>query len=131
MKTSDFDYHLPPAYIAQTAIEPRDHSRLMVLSRADGTVTHRHFFDLGELLNKGDVLVFNDSRVIPARLIGRKAGSGGRVELLLLRRFGRRLWEALDKPGKSVLRVFERMVDIWGQRYLTRFLQSRFIGKLY
>ena len=102
MKTSDFDYHLPPAYIAQTAKEPRDHSRLMVLSRADGAITHRHFFDLGELLNEGDVLVFNDSRVIPARLIGRKTGSGGRVELLLLRRFGPGLWEALVKPGKRV-----------------------------
>jgi len=102
MKTSDFDYHLPPEYIAQTAKEPRDHSKLMVLSRTDGTITHRHFFDLGELLNEGDVLVFNDSRVIPARLIGRKAGSGGRVELLLLRRFGPGLWEALVRPGKSV-----------------------------
>ena len=102
MKTSDFDYHLPPEYIAQTAKEPRDHSRLMVLSRADGTMAHRHFFDLEELLNEGDILVFNDSRVIPARLIGRKAGSGGKVELLLLRRFGPGLWEALVKPGKSV-----------------------------
>ena len=102
MKTSDFDYHLPPAYIAQTAIEPRDHSKLMVLSRADGTMTHRHFFDLGELLNEGDVLVFNDSRVIPARLIGRKAVTGGKVELLLLRRFSPGLWEALVRPGKSV-----------------------------
>jgi S-adenosylmethionine:tRNA ribosyltransferase-isomerase len=102
MKTSDFDYYLPPEYIAQTATEPRDHSRLMVLSRTDGTITHRHFYDLGELLNEGDVLVFNDSRVIPARLIGRKAVTGGRVELLLLRRFGPGLWEALVKPGKRV-----------------------------
>ena len=102
MNTSDFDYHLPPEYIAQTAIEPRDHSKLMVLSRADGVITHRHFFDLGELLNEGDVLVFNDSRVIPARLIGRKAVTGGKVELLLLRRFSPGLWEALVRPGKSV-----------------------------
>ena len=102
MKTSDFDYHLPPEYIAQTAKEPRDHSRLLVLSRADGAITHRQFFDLAELLKEGDVVVFNDSRVIPARLIGRKAGSGGRVELLLLRRLGPGLWEALVKPGKRV-----------------------------
>jgi S-adenosylmethionine:tRNA ribosyltransferase-isomerase len=111
MKTSDFDYNLPPEYIAQTAKEPRDHSRLMVLSRADGAITHHHFYDLGELLNEGDVLVFNDSRVIPAQLIGRKAGSGGRVELLLLRRFGLGLWEALVRPGKRVSQGTRLEVD--------------------
>ncbi len=102
MKTSDFDYHLPPEFIAQVPVEPRDHSRLMVLSRADGSITHRRFFELVDLLYDGDVLVFNDSRVLPARLIGRKAGSGGRVELLLLRRLGPGLWETLVRPGRRV-----------------------------
>ncbi len=102
MKTSDFDYHLPPEFIAQTPIEPRDHSRLMVLSRADGSVEHRRFFEIESFLHEGDVLVFNDSRVIPARLIGRKGGSGGKVEILLLRRLNQGLWETLVKPGRRV-----------------------------
>jgi S-adenosylmethionine:tRNA ribosyltransferase-isomerase len=102
MKTSDFDYHLPPELIAQTPMEPRDHSRLMVLSRADGSIEHRHFFEIVELLREGDVLVFNDSRVIPARLVGRKGGSGGKVEVLLLRRLSIGLWEGLVRPGRRV-----------------------------
>ena len=102
MKTSDFDYHLPPKFIAQTPVEPRDHSRLMFLSRDDCSIAHRYFFEMVDLLREGDVMVFNDSRVIPARLIGRKAGSGGRVELLLLRRMGPGLWEALVRPGRRV-----------------------------
>lgn len=102
MRTSDFDYHLPPELIAQTPMEPRDHSRLMVLSRGDGSIEHRHFFELGDFLHEGDVLVFNDSRVLPARLIGRKEGSGGRVEILLLRRLSPGLWETLVKPGRRV-----------------------------
>ena len=80
MQTSDFDYHLPPEYIAQTPLEPRDHSRLMVVSRAEGSIQHHHFFEIVDLLQEGDVLVFNDSRVIPARLIGHKAESEGKVE---------------------------------------------------
>ncbi len=102
MKTSDFDYHLPPEFIAQTPIEPRDHSRLMVLSRADGSIQHRHFFEIVDFLHEGDVVVFNDSRVIPARLIGRKEGSGGKVEILLLRRLSPGLWETLVRPGRRV-----------------------------
>ena len=70
MKTSDFDYHLPPELIAQTPVEPRDSSRLMVLSRGGGSIAHRRFSELDELLRGGDVLVFNDSRVLPARLMG-------------------------------------------------------------
>jgi len=101
MRTSDFDYYLPPELIAQTPIEPRDHSRLMVLSRADGSIQHHRFFELPELLRSGDALIFNDSRVIPARLIGRK-DSGGRVEILLVRRLSPGLWETLVRPGKSV-----------------------------
>ncbi|HEY82079.1 MAG TPA: tRNA preQ1(34) S-adenosylmethionine ribosyltransferase-isomerase QueA [Dehalococcoidia bacterium] len=102
MKTSDFDYYLPPELIAQTPVEPRDHSRLMVLRRRDGVVEHRHFFELVDYLHKGDVLVFNDSRVIPARLKGRKVDTGGKVEILLLRRLEANVWEALVKPGKRL-----------------------------
>jgi len=102
MKTSDFDYSLPPELIAQTPVEPRDESRLMVLSRSDGSIEHRRFFEIVDYLQTGDVLVFNDSRVIPARLCGRKVDSGGRVEILLLRRLETGVWEALLKPGKRV-----------------------------
>ena len=93
MKTSDFDYHLPPECIAQTAAECRDHSRLMVLSRKDGAVEHRRFYELCDYLQPGDVLVCNDSRVIPARLLGSKVDGGGKVEILLLRRLDRGVWE--------------------------------------
>ncbi|MGD9393662.1 MAG: tRNA preQ1(34) S-adenosylmethionine ribosyltransferase-isomerase QueA [Dehalococcoidia bacterium] len=102
MKTSDFDYQLPPELIAQTPIEPRDSSRLMVLNRTGGSVEHRHFSDIVDYLKAGDVLVFNDSRVIPARLKGRKAETGGKVELLLLRRLDNAVWEVLLKPAKRV-----------------------------
>jgi len=102
MKTSDFDYFLPLELIAQTPIEPRDHSRLMVLGRSDGSIEHRHFYELPNYLVPGDVLVFNDSRVIPARFIGRKVASGGKAEVLLLHRLDNNVWEALVKPGKRV-----------------------------
>ncbi len=100
MKTSDFDYHLPPELIAQTPVEPRDRSRLMVLNRSDTSIEHCSFFDILSYLRAGDVLIFNNSRVIPARLIGRKVDTGGRVEILLLRRSGNGTWEALVKPGR-------------------------------
>ena len=102
MKTSEFDYDLPRKLIAQTPIEPRDHSRLMVVSRDDGSIAHRHFYDLPEFLCRGDVLVFNDSRVIPARLYGRRAESGGRVEVLLLHRVSPGTWRALVRPGRRL-----------------------------
>ena len=102
VKTSDFDYDLPAEFIAQTPVEPRDQSRLMVLSRGDGSIAHRRFYDVADLLHEGDVLVFNDSRVIPARLRGRKAATGGKVELLLLRRLEAGLWETLVRPGRRV-----------------------------
>ena len=86
MRTSDFDYPLPPELIAQTPAEPRDSSRLLVLRRATGQREHRRFTDLLEYLRPGDLMVFNQSRVIPARLYGRRDDNGGRVELLLLRR---------------------------------------------
>jgi len=102
VKTSDFDYHLPPELIAQIPVEPRDKSRLMVLNRSDGSIEHRRFCEIVDYLRPGDVLVFNNSRVIPARLRGRKVGSGGGVEILLLRRLDANVWEALVKPGKRV-----------------------------
>ena len=102
IKTSDFDYSLPPELIAQTPIEPRDHSRLLVLSRRDGKISHHRFFNIIDFLKAGDVLVFNESRVIPARLKGRKTSSGGMVEILLLQRVKDKTWEALVKPGKSL-----------------------------
>ena len=102
VKTSDFDYSLPLELIAQTPLEPRDQSRLMVLNRSDGSIEHRKFFEITNYLRAGDVLLFNDSRVIPARLNGRKIDSGGRVEILLLRRLDTCAWETLVKPGKRV-----------------------------
>ena len=103
MKTGDFDYHLPPHLIAQTPVEPRDRSRLMAVPRDGGAIEHAHFLELGHYLQAGDVLVFNDSRVIPARLLGRWQSTGGKVELLLLRRQEIGLWQALVKPGKKAV----------------------------
>ncbi len=102
MRTSDFDYILPPELIAQTPIEPRDQSRLMVLNRRDNSLEHRRFFEMVDYLREGDVLVLNDSRVIPARLSGKKADTGGGAEILLLRRLRPAVWEALVKPAKRV-----------------------------
>ena len=101
MKTSDFLYDLPEELIAQTPIEPRDHSRLLVVDRADGGIEHRHFYDLPGYLKKGDLLVVNDTRVMPARLIGERAG-GGACEVLLLRQISPVSWETLVKPGKKL-----------------------------
>lgn len=100
MKTSDFYYDLPEELIAQTPLERRDASRLMHLDRSTGAVEHRHFFDLPEYLHEGDCLVLNDSRVLPARLIGRRE-SGGAVEVLLLRDRGEGVWECLTRPGRK------------------------------
>ncbi len=94
MRTAEFDYELPPELIAQTPIEPRDASRLMVVERCTGAITHRYFRDLPEFLRAGDLLVFNESRVIPARLFARKP-TGGEVEILLLRQRTGETWEAL------------------------------------
>jgi S-adenosylmethionine:tRNA ribosyltransferase-isomerase len=101
MRTGDFDYVLPPELIAQTPIELRDHSRLMVLDRANRSITHRQFFNLVDYLIPGDVLVFNDSRVVPARYYGRK-DTGARVEILLLQRLSPKVWQALVRPGERL-----------------------------
>ena len=102
MLTSDFDYHLPPDMIAQTPMEPRDHSRLLTLDRVNGQVGHRRFYDLTDLLREGDLLVFNDSRVFPARLIGRREPFGHEIELLLLTRIGESVWRTLVRPGRRM-----------------------------
>ena len=102
MKTSDFDYYLPPELIAQKPVEPRDHSRLMLLNRKSGQTTHKMFYDLPDSLCEGDLLVFNDSRVFPARLYGRSEASGRDIELLLLSRTGNGEWRALVKPGRRM-----------------------------
>lgn len=102
MRTSDFDYQLPPRLIAQTPLEPRDSSRLLVLHRGTGYIEHRHFPDLVEYLREGDALVFNDSRVIPARLHGTREGTGGKVEILLLSRLEPGVWRAIGRPGRAL-----------------------------
>ncbi|MEW6405436.1 MAG: S-adenosylmethionine:tRNA ribosyltransferase-isomerase, partial [Chloroflexota bacterium] len=102
MQTKDFDYHLPESSIAQTPLEPRDSSRLLVLHRATGQIEHRIFRDLGLFLNPNDLLILNRTRVIPARIFARKE-TGGRVELLLLRRRDELRWEAL--VGGKGLRI--------------------------
>ena len=102
MKTSDFNYDLPQELIAQKPLEPRDHSRLMLLDRKTGQMAHRMFYDLPESLSEGDLLVFNDSRVFPARLYGKSEPSGREVELLLLSRVGAGEWRALVKPGRRM-----------------------------
>lgn len=101
MKLSDFDFHLPEELIAQRPVEPRDASRLLVVDRAGGALKHRHFRDLTEFLRPGDALVVNETRVLPARLMGQREGSGGAVEVLLLKRLERDRWETLVKPGKK------------------------------
>ncbi|MBQ8768648.1 MAG: tRNA preQ1(34) S-adenosylmethionine ribosyltransferase-isomerase QueA [Oscillospiraceae bacterium] len=101
MKTSDFWYDLPEELIAQTPLEKRDSSRLLVLDRDSGEVSHKHFYDIIDHLNPGDCLVMNDSRVLPARLLGHRP-SGGAVEVLLLRDLGGKKWECLCKPGRKM-----------------------------
>lgn len=130
MKTSDFNYHLPPECIAQTPIEPRDHSRLMVLRRGQVTIEDKVFKDIGSYLTPGDLLVINQTRVIPARLAAHKA-TGGKVELLLLKRIEPDVWEALVggkglKPGVKVTvddgPVTEILEDLGASRRLIKFL---------
>lgn len=100
MLRQDFYYDLPEELIAQEPIEPRDASRLLTLGRENGALADRNFYDIVELLNEGDCLVLNDSRVLPARLLGRRAATGANVELLLLTPHGNDTWEALAGPGR-------------------------------
>ncbi|OPJ59472.1 tRNA preQ1(34) S-adenosylmethionine ribosyltransferase-isomerase QueA [Clostridium chromiireducens] len=101
MDVKDFDFYLPEELIAQHPLEQRDASRLMVLDKKTGEILHKRFHDVLEYLNKGDTLVLNNTRVMPARLIGEKEGTGGKIEFLLLRRIEKDKWECLAKPGKS------------------------------
>ena len=101
MKLSDFVYDLPEERIAQTPVEPRDHSRLMVVHRDTGAIEHRHFYDIIDYLNPGDCLVINETKVIPARLYGERP-SGGACEVLLLKQLGPKRWETLVRPGKKL-----------------------------
>ena len=108
MNTSDFYYDLPEELIAQTPAEPRDSSRLLIYHRQDETVEHKVFRDIIDYLNPGDALVVNDTRVIPARLYGKKQGTGREVEFLLLNRLSKDTWEAIMRPGKK-LRIGDRV----------------------
>ena len=114
MRTDDFDYRLPPELIAQTPLERRDSSRLLALDRATGAIRHSRFSGIGEYLRPGDLMVFNRSRVIPARLYGRRE-SGGRVELLLLSRVEPCLWRALARPGRRLQPGARVLLDIPGR----------------
>jgi S-adenosylmethionine:tRNA ribosyltransferase-isomerase len=131
MKTSDFDYNLPPERIAQTPIEPRDSSRLLTLNRASGQLAHHTFRDIYDMLHPGDLLVLNQTRVIPARLPARKE-TGGKAEILLLRRVDELTWECLVggkgmSPGKFLLLGDSLkatiMEDLGGSRRLVRFAE--------
>lgn len=133
MKTSDFDYHLPESSIAQTPLEPRDSSRLLVLHRKTGKLEHRVFNQIGEYLNPGDLLVLNQTRVIPARIYARKP-SGGKVELLLLRRRDTLTWECL--AGGKGMTVGKKVVlesndsSRWGAKSGDFAIQGEIIGIL-
>ena len=102
MKTSDFYYELPQELIAQTPLDRRDTSRLMTLDRATGEVAHHHFYELPDFLRPGDCLILNDSRVLPARLLGQRLPGGGASEVLLLTDKGDRIWECLVRPGRKL-----------------------------
>ena len=102
MKTEDFDYYLPENLIAQTPINKRDESKLMVLNKETGTIEHRHFADIIDYLTPNDVLVLNDTKVMPARLIGQKEDTNGHIELLLLKNTQNNIYECLCKPAKRV-----------------------------
>ncbi len=110
MRLSDFDYDLPQSYIAQTPATPRDSSKLMVISRENGSREHRHFADIAEYLQPNDLLVFNNTKVLPARLLGKKKATGGKVELLLLKQLDDVTWEVLA-GGRRVLPGVEVIFD--------------------
>lgn len=126
---SDFDYDLPQELIAQTPLEPRDSSRLLVVERATGTLNHSHFRDIGDYLRPGDLLIANQSRVIPARLLGKRAKTGGHVEILLLAEradLGTDIWETLVRPGR---RLREGALMLFGDESGTDVLQAEVLQR--
>ncbi len=142
MKTSDFNFELPTALIAQTPLKQRDASRLLTLSKSTGKTAHMHFFDLPALLKPGDCLVLNDSRVLPARLIGQRSDTGSAVELVLLHENTDGLWECLVRPGRHVktgvnltfgnglLKAQVMSVDEGGNRLIRFFYEGIFLELL-
>ncbi len=102
MKTDDFDYYLPEELIAQTPLEKRDESRLLILDKKNGNIYHKKFYDIIDYLNPNDTLVVNDTKVIPARIIGVKEETGAVIELLLLKNTNSDYWETLTKPAKRI-----------------------------
>ena len=141
MKTHDFWYDLPEELIAQTPLQQRDSSRLLVLDKKSGEITHKHFYDILNYLNPGDCLVMNDSRVLPARLLGHRP-TGGAAELLLLKDLGNNMWECLAKPGRKLqegqevifgngeLRAVVRAVKEDGNRVVEFFYKGIFLEVL-
>ena len=116
MKKSDFYYNLPEELIAQTPVTPRDHSRLMVVDRESGAITHRHFYNLCDILQKGDLLVMNDSRVLPARLYGEKVDNGTFIEFLLLEQKGDKLPPGQESKSRHEVFVWRRKAAGRGRR---------------
>ena len=102
MKTDDFDFYLPEELIAQTPLEKRDNSRLLVLDKDNGNIEHKHFNNIIDYLNEGDVLVLNDTKVMPARLYGVKEDTKAGIEILMLKEIKKDTWECLCKPAKRV-----------------------------
>ncbi len=125
MKLSDFMYDLPEDRIAQTPVEPRDHSRLMAINMDNHQIEHKHFYDVIDYLMPGDVLVINDTRVIPARLYGERP-SGGACEVLLLRQIGPKRWETLVKPGKKITPGAE--IVFGGGRLTAKVIETTDVG---
>src|SRR5574344_1508464 len=100
--TKTYYYDLPESQIAQTPVEPRDHSKMLVYDRQNDTISHKHFYDVIDYLNKGDVLVVNNTRVIPARLLGKKVSTGAKAEVFLLQKQEQSVWKVLLKPQKRL-----------------------------
>ena len=105
MKTDDFDFYLPEKLIAQTPLERRDASRLLILDKETGSIEHKSFQNIIEYLNEGDVLVLNDTKVMPARILGTKEHTGAVIELLMLKEIEKDVWEVLSKPAKRLVRL--------------------------
>lgn len=121
MKAEEFDFNLPKELIAQKPIEPRDSSRLMVVKKAEGEIFHYHFYDLDKILKSGDVLVLNNTKVIPARLFGEKENTGASMEVLLLKQMEKNRWEVLVRPAKR-LKLGQRV--IFGEGLLSAVLEN-------